>query len=92
MPMGISSAATRWWLRPVGGNFRRQLGAPSAFIVVHENVLNAMVTPGAAIDLVHSASVTGEIEALNTLIDVVLSEMYTEDGTWAVPGTRRSLA
>lgn len=35
------------------------------------NVLNAMVTPGAAIDLVHSASVTGEIEALNTLIDVV---------------------
>ena len=71
MPMGISSAATRWWLRPVGGNFRRQLGAPSAFIVAHENVLNAMVTPGAAIDLVHSASVTGEIEALNTLIDVV---------------------
>lgn len=141
----------------VGGNFRGQLGAvgaQSAFIVAHENVLNALVTPpggsapapfaalptdtffqlrkdmyfnGEAVQLLHQpgahtdgdifvffrssdviaagdvfvttgypvidlargASVAGEIEALNTLIDVVVSEMYTEGGTWVVPGHGR---
>jgi glyoxylase-like metal-dependent hydrolase (beta-lactamase superfamily II) len=141
----------------VGGNFLAQLGprgSQSAFIVAHENVLNALGKPragqspvpfgnlptdtfiqnqkdmyfnGEAVQLLHIPSahsdgdslvffrssdvlstgdlfvttsyphidrergghVNGLIEALNTIIDVVVSEQYTEGGTKVVPGHGR---
>jgi cyclase len=141
----------------VGGNFLGQIGqrgAQSAFIVAHENVLNAMNRPAAGqpavpfaalptdtffqdrkdmyfngegiqllhmpgahtdgdvmvffrgsdvvaagdlfvttsyprIDLARGGHVNGVIEALNTLVDVVVSEQYSIGGTRVVPGHGR---
>ena len=141
----------------VAGNFAGQLGASgaaSAFIVAHENVLNALNAPrgsrrpvpfaalptdtffqarkdmyfnGEAVQLLHlpaahtdgdslvffrssdvvsagdlfvttayphidlerGGHVNGVIEALNTLIDVMVSEQFTEGGTMVVPGHGR---
>ena len=141
----------------VGGNFLGQLGqrgAQAAFIVAHENILNALNTQrpgqppvafgvlptdtffqerkdlyfnGEAVQLVHvpnahsdgdtlvffrssdvlstgdvyvnttypridldqQGHVNGIIEGLNTIIDVVVSEQYTEGGTQVVPGHGR---
>jgi glyoxylase-like metal-dependent hydrolase (beta-lactamase superfamily II) len=41
------------------------------------------------IDLERGGTVDGLIEALNTLIDLVVSEQYTEGGTRVVPGHGR---
>jgi glyoxylase-like metal-dependent hydrolase (beta-lactamase superfamily II) len=141
----------------VGGNFLGQLGqrgAQAAFIVAHENILNAMNAPragrpavpfgalptdtffqqrkdlyfnGEAVQLLHvpnahtdgdtvvffrssdvlstgdlyinttypridleqKGHVNGVIEGLNTIIDLAVSEQYTEGGTQIVPGHGR---
>jgi glyoxylase-like metal-dependent hydrolase (beta-lactamase superfamily II) len=141
----------------VAGNFAAQLGqagANSAFIVAHENTLNAMSAPtgnaaptpfGAwptntffqgekemyfngegiqlvhpvkahtdgdvmvffrssdviatgdvfstesypVIDLAHGGHINGVIEALNRIIDLAISEQFTEGGTRIVPGQGR---
>jgi cyclase len=141
----------------VAGNFLGQLGAAgarSAFIVAHENVLNALSAPkageptlpfaawptdtffqdrkdmyfnGEAVQLIHvpgahtdgdslvffrssdvicagdvyvttsypridlarGGHVNGIIEALNQLVDLVVSEQFTEGGTQVIPGHGR---
>ena len=141
----------------IGGNFLRELGtvgAQSAFIFAHENILNALLSavdgrppavfdalptdtffqarkdlyvngegvqllhqPAAhsdgdtfvffrssdviaagdvfnmttfpVIDLRRGGSVNGLIEALNTLVDLVVSEQYSEGGTLVVPSHGR---
>jgi glyoxylase-like metal-dependent hydrolase (beta-lactamase superfamily II) len=141
----------------VAGNFAAQLGqvgAQSAFIVAHENVLKALSAPEGSqaptpfgawptetffqreqdryfndepLEIIHAAngytdgdslvlfrssdvlvtgevfattvfpridvqrggSVNGVIEALNTIIDVAISKMFTEGGTVIVPGRGR---
>jgi cyclase len=141
----------------VAGNFLRDLGqagSQSAFIVAHENILNALVRPlanrpatpfaalptdtffqqqkdmyfnGEAVQLIHvphahtdgdtvvyfrgsdvvcagdlysttqyprvdasrNGDVNGVIDGLNVLIDIIVSEQFTEGGTQVVPGHGR---